>query len=53
MSQNYKFDIDDLLWDEEVETKPKTKKVNHRRKDTKKRYADDYAELDFEANQYQ
>ena len=52
MSQYYKFDIDDTLWDNEVDEKPKAKKLKQRRKGTKRRYADDYAELDFEVNQY-
>ncbi len=52
MSQYYKFDIDDALWENEVEEKPKAKKLKQRRVDVKRRYADDYAELDFEVKQY-
>ncbi|WP_153914614.1 small highly charged protein [Shewanella sp. TC10] len=52
MSQYYKFDIDDALWENEVEEKPKAKKIKQRRVDVKRRYADEYAELDFEVNQY-
>jgi hypothetical protein len=46
MSHSFEFDEDDAPWGDNIKGKPKSKKVK-RRRDTKRRYFDDNAEMEF------
>ena len=47
MSHSFEFDEDDAPWGDNIKGKPKSKKVKQRRRDTKRRYFDDNAEMEF------
>ncbi|GGP54053.1 small highly charged protein [Shewanella algicola] len=47
MSHSFEFDEDDAPWGDNIKGKPKSKKVKQRRRDTKRRYFDDNAEVEF------
>jgi hypothetical protein len=47
MSHSFEFDEDDAPWGDSINGKPKSKKVKQRRRDTKRHYFDDNAEMEF------
>lgn len=47
MAHTFEFDEDDAPWGDNFKGKAKSKKVKQRRKDSKRRYFDDSADLDF------
>ena len=47
MAHTFEFDEDDAPWGESSKGKPKSKKVKQRRRDSKRRYFDDDAAMEF------
>ncbi|EKT4488260.1 MULTISPECIES: small highly charged protein [Shewanella] len=47
MSNHYDFDDDDAPWGDHVRGKQKNKRVKQRRRDSKRRYPDEYMEPEF------
>ncbi|MCL1144323.1 small highly charged protein [Shewanella gaetbuli] len=52
MAHTFEFDEDDVPWGDNLKGKSKPKKVKQRRRDLKRRYFDDHAEVEFSPNKW-